>query len=93
MKRNRVKRIKKQAAKVLDFPEDVMMDLPRVTIAGTSRVYIDNHAGLLGYTNEEITVSLPDGTVRIRGAEMEIDDFETDRLIISGKIDSVEYGG
>ena len=93
MKKKKFKRAKLKAAKILEFPEDVMLDLPRVTIAGNTRAYIDNHMGIVGYTREKVEIALPEGVVCFLGEEFSMDEFEVKRIVISGKIHSVNYGG
>ena len=33
----------------MDLPQDVMMDLPRITMIGQIHIYIENHRGLIAF--------------------------------------------
>ncbi|MED4689194.1 sporulation protein YqfC, partial [Peribacillus frigoritolerans] len=50
MARNWGKKVKQLMTKTMDLPQDVMMDLPRITMIGQLHIYIENHRGLLAFT-------------------------------------------
>ena len=49
MARNWSQQLKQLIVKRMDLPEDVMMDLPRITMIGQIHIYIENHRGLIGF--------------------------------------------
>jgi sporulation protein YqfC len=93
MRKYRFKRAKLKAAQALEIPQEVLLDTPSVTINGNVRVYIDNHSGLVEYTPEQILLKTSDGTIKVMGKDMGIDEFEHNRLVISGTIKGVYFGG
>ncbi|MCC8159985.1 MAG: sporulation protein YqfC [Oscillospiraceae bacterium] len=85
------KRISEAAADAWGVPKDVIMNIPRFTISGDREIYIENHKGLLGYTDKEIRVLTGMGTVKICGKNLSIDRIRLEDILISGKFDAVEY--
>ena len=61
-----------------------------VEIAGDKRVLIECHRGILAYNRELIQVSVGYGSLCIRGCGLEIIHMTREKLIISGRIDSVQ---
>jgi sporulation protein YqfC len=51
-------RVRNWMANKMDLPQDVMMDLPRITMIGQIHVYIENHRGLLVFTDKELRLLL-----------------------------------
>ena len=45
------KRISERAADAWGVPKDVIMNIPRLTISGDKEIYIENHKGILEYTD------------------------------------------
>lgn len=63
---------------------------PIVEIAGDRRVLIECHRGVLAYSREEIRVSVGYGSLRVSGCGLEMVHMTREKLIISGRIDSVQ---
>ena len=61
----------------------VIMNIPKLTIAGASEIYIENHKGILSYTDTEIRVSTPMGIVRVFGNGLSIDRIRLEDILIS----------
>lgn len=60
-----------------------------VEIAGTGRVLIENHSGILGYSRNSITVKVRYGCVQVCGCALEIRQISRDQLLICGQIEGV----
>ncbi|MEH7426043.1 sporulation protein YqfC, partial [Priestia megaterium] len=59
--------MKRWMTKTMELPADVLMDLPRITLVGQIHIYIENHKGLLAFSDTEIRVLLKQGQMLIRG--------------------------
>ena len=53
--------------KNMELPQDVMMDLPRITMIGYLHIYIENHRGLITFSDQEIRLLLKQGQLLIKG--------------------------
>ncbi len=85
------KRISETVADLWGVPKDVIMNIPRLTISGDKEIYIENHKGILEYTDREIRISTPMGIVRICGRNLVIDRIRLEDIVISGSFTKVEY--
>jgi sporulation protein YqfC len=75
----------------MDLPEDVMMDLPRVTMIGQIHIYIENHRGLLTFTDREVRLLLKQGQLLIKGEQFVIKMILPEEILLQGKIVEVIY--
>ena len=72
-----------------DLPEMALPGVPLVELAGDRRVLIENHGGVTQYSAERIGVRVSYGTVCIMGCGLELKQMTKERLVIAGRIDSV----
>ena len=69
---------------------DTVPGQPIVEIAGDKRVLIECHQGVLAYSRERIQVRVRYGCVCICGCNLEMLHMTKEKLIICGRIDSVQ---
>ncbi|WP_019242638.1 MULTISPECIES: sporulation protein YqfC [Bacillus] len=74
-----------------DFPKDVMMDLPRITMIGQLHIYIENHRGLIAFTENEIRLQLSKGQLSIQGNAFVIKTILPEEILLEGVITSVSF--
>lgn len=72
-----------------DLWEEPLPGQPIVEVAGTERVLIENHGGVLSYSRECITVKVRFGCIQICGCGLKIRRMSREQLIVGGRIDSV----
>ncbi|GER66940.1 sporulation protein YqfC [Weizmannia acidilactici] len=75
----------------MELPQDVMMDLPRITMIGQIHIYIENHRGLLTFTDKEVRLLLENGQLLIKGQSFVIKTILPEEILLEGKIDEVVY--
>ncbi|REJ27714.1 sporulation protein YqfC [Caldibacillus debilis] len=91
MAKNWGQRLRKWIAKQLDLPEDVMMNLPRLTMVGQIHLYIENHRGLLSFSDSEIRVRLIRGQLLVKGSSLVIKAILPEELLLEGMIEHVIF--
>ncbi|MDF9760523.1 sporulation protein YqfC [Peribacillus simplex] len=91
MARNWGKKVKQLMIKTMDLPQDVMMDLPRITMIGQLHIYIENHRGLLAFTDSEVRLMLKNGQLLIKGNAFVIKTILPEEIMLEGKIDKVYF--
>jgi sporulation protein YqfC len=84
-------RVRSWMAKKMDLPQDVMMDLPRITMIGQIHIYIENHRGLLAFTDKVLRLLLKQGQLLIKGNAFVIKTILPEEILLEGKIDQVIY--
>jgi len=84
-------KLKQALVNTADLPEDVMMDLPRITMIGQLHIYIENHRGLIAFSDTEIRTSLSKGELSIKGENLVIKAILPEEILLEGIIHSVSY--
>lgn len=72
-----------------DLPGEAVPGISLVEVLGDNRVLIECHRGVTEYSCEQIGVKVSFGCLSIRGCGLHIRLMTRERLIISGKIDSL----
>jgi len=68
-----------------------MMDLPRITMIGQLHIYIENHRGLLTFSDKEVRLLLKQGQLLIKGNAFVIKTILPEEIMLEGKIEHVQY--
>lgn len=84
-------KVKQMIANTIDLPKDVMMDLPRITMIGQIHIYIENHRGLVAFSDNEIRLQLSNGQLSIRGEKFVIKTILPEEILLEGEIVSVSF--
>ncbi|QED48683.1 sporulation protein YqfC [Cytobacillus dafuensis] len=83
--------VRKWITKNMELPQDVMMDLPRITMIGQIHIYIENHRGLIAFSDKELRLLLKQGQLLIKGNAFVIKTILPEEILLEGKIDQVTY--
>lgn len=86
-----IKKLAGDVSEFLDLPEDAMLGSARVEITAGKRLLIDNHRGVISYSDETVMVLLPDGKLSVYGGSLCMKTMTERQLLIGGRIDSVEW--
>lgn len=87
------RRLSKLTAKLLDLPQDVVLDLPRFTMIGNRQLYIENHRGVLHFSSDMLKLGLSQGQLEIHGKELVIRTILPEEVFIEGVISDIKYSG
>jgi len=79
------------AAKMLDLPQDVVHDMPRITMIGNMQLYIENHQGVLHFSSDLLRLQLTKGQVEVVGKDLIIRAIQAEEVFIEGTIAGVSY--
>ncbi|TVY09653.1 sporulation protein YqfC [Paenibacillus cremeus] len=85
------RRFNQFTAKLLDLPQDVVMDLPRITMIGNMQLYIENHRGVLHFSNELLRLALGKGKLEVHGQQLVIRAILSEEVFIEGVIHDIKY--
>lgn len=83
--------LRKKATQILDLPQDVTMEMPRVTMIGSVHIYIENHRGVLRFTDNELRLLLTNGQLLVKGSTFVLRIILPEEVLLEGKIDEVRY--
>ena len=81
---------KRRLDKILQIPEEVYTNVPKITITGFSEIILENYKGILEYEEFFASISTHIGTVNINGYNLNLEKMTNDDIKITGKIESIE---
>ena len=76
--------------KIFDIPEDLSLEIPKVTILGFNKMLIENYKSVLEY-QDFFRIKMSTGLININGFELFMNEMTKDDLIITGNIESVDF--
>ena len=89
MKKIKRKKIEK-IEKILEIPQEVYSDVPKITIIGFNEMLIENFRAILEYEEFYIRISTYIGIININGYNLKLENMTNDDIKIKGKIESFE---
>ncbi len=87
----KTKKIRETISDVFDLPKDIIMDISKVTMIGTSQVAIENHKGIIEYSEEQIRVNSGNGIIKVSGSNLNIKTILQEEIVIEGEINGVSF--
>lgn len=85
------RKIRKFTSDVLDLPQDVIFDLPRLTLIGNMQLYIENHRGVADFSDNLLRLKLSVGGIEITGKQLVIRTITAEEIFVEGLIDHVRF--
>jgi sporulation protein YqfC len=90
-----MRRIRKKldhwTARILDIPQDISLDVPRLTMMGNMQLLIENHRGVLHFSEEYLKLALSKGVLEVHGSGLSIRTIMTEEVLIEGVIRELKY--
>ncbi len=84
-----VKKFKKTMTSVLEMPEEIILDVMRLTLVGNGNLVIENHKGICSYAEDKIVFRNNHGDVQIEGKHLVLTQLQSDELHIEGMIEKI----
>ena len=81
---------KRRLDKILEMPEEVYSNTPKLAITGFNEMILENYKGILEYEEFFASISTYIGIVNISGQNLNLEKMTNDDIKITGKIESVE---
>ena len=85
------KNMKTRLNKMLEVPDEVVMQVPKLTILKFEEVLIENYKGILEYQDFFIRIQTHIGIVNINGYQLSLEEMTVDDLVVKGKIESIDF--
>lgn len=83
--------IKDKVTKMLEIPDEVVSDRPKITSVGRKEVFVENYKGIIEFTNEIVRINSNYGIITITGENMKIKEITCDDIVIVGDIGNIDY--
>ncbi|WP_258360267.1 sporulation protein YqfC [Moorella sulfitireducens] len=91
MGKNRSRRLEKAVTEYLELPADAVLDLPRLTLVGNSRLVVENHRGISEYRPDLVRLKLSTGELAIKGTGILLREIRPDAIALEGTIQSLSF--
>lgn len=76
--------------KLLEIPQEVCSDNPKVTINGFEEIIIENYKGILEYEEFLVRINTYLGIININGYNLNLETMTNDDIRVTGKIESID---
>ncbi|XID95376.1 sporulation protein YqfC [Paenibacillaceae bacterium WGS1546] len=84
------RKLRKWTATMLDLPQDVALDLPRVTMIGGLQLTVENHRGILHFSPQSLKLAMDGGELEVSGEDLVIRNIGAEEVFVEGKIAGVQ---
>lgn len=86
MKRKKTNKI----GRILELPQEVYSDIPKITITGFNEIILENYKGILEYEEFFVSIGTYIGIININGYNLNLEKMTNDDIKITGKIEKIE---
>ena len=76
-------------AEALEMPEELALDLPRVTLIGNVSLHIENHRGIINYSAQEVRLRVSEGYLIARGSGFKLRSSSKTDVSLEGEINNL----
>lgn len=76
---------------ILEFPEEILNNEPKITIIGFKKIMVENYKGILEYENFFVRLNTTIGVLNINGFNLSLNEMTDEDLIITGNIESIDF--
>lgn len=84
-------KLKEKVAKILELPQEVISDRPKITSVGRREVFVENYKGIIEFCGEIVRINSNYGIITITGKNMTIREITNENIIVNGDIDNIDY--
>ena len=78
-------------AGLFEIPQDIILDLPRITLLGNRQVLIENHKGIIEYNDALVRIKLSKGELIISGSEFTLGNLQEEQILVEGLVAGIKY--
>lgn len=86
-----IRELPQDLTRALELPEEALLSTAKLTITGGRRALVENHRGVQDYSSDRIVISSGRGKIAINGTGLTIAAMNRRELLITGRIQSVEF--
>ena len=87
----KMRRKARKLDEILEIPVELSTNNPKITVVGFERVLIENYKGILEYQDYFVRLNTYIGIININGFNLNLEEMTADDLLVTGKIDSIDF--
>ena len=76
--------------KLLELPQEVCSNIPKISIIGFDEIIIENFKGILEYEDFFVRINTHIGIININGYNLSLENMTDDDIKVKGKIESLD---
>ncbi|MBO8168827.1 MAG: sporulation protein YqfC [Thermoanaerobacteraceae bacterium] len=76
---------------MLELPKEVILDLPKITLVGTLQLQLENHRGIIEFSEEQVRINTKEGVLVITGEQFFLRNITEQEIVLDGKIKALSY--
>lgn len=84
-------RLGRRLAELLEIPQDIVLDLARLTLVGNLELVCENHRGIIEYGPERVRLALSQGELTVSGRDLVLVSLALEEVVIKGQISKIEF--
>lgn len=84
-------KIREKISNAFELPKDIVLDVSKVVIIGTEQITVENHKGIVEYSEELIRINTGNGIMKLCGKGLTIKTILQEEITISGELTSIEF--
>ncbi|MBQ7518979.1 MAG: YabP/YqfC family sporulation protein [Clostridia bacterium] len=73
------------------MPSEPLTGKPRIILTGNEALLIEQHRGVISYTQDRLIVRLRQGRLNVLGQAMQLQEYGKQDLCVNGEIISLEF--
>lgn len=85
------KKLRERLSGALAIPQDILLDLPRITVSSNRELEIENYKNILCYLDTTIELNCKDIVIKIMGSKLEITTITDESICVSGVFSSISF--
>ncbi len=76
--------------RILEIPQEIYSNVPKITITGFNEMIIENFKGILEYEDYYIRINTSLGIINVNGYELRLENMTNDDIKVTGKIEKFD---
>lgn len=76
--------------RILEMPQEVYSNIPKISVIGFNEMIIENFKGILEYEDYYIRINTEIGIININGYELKLENMTNDNIKVTGKIEKID---
>lgn len=78
-------------AGIFEIPQDIILDLPRITLLGNKQLLVENHKGIIEYDSSLVRIKMSQGELIVTGKSFTLGNLQLEQILIEGTIIELKY--
>ena len=85
-----MKNTKNKIGKILEMPQEVYSNSPKIIITGFEEMIVENFKGILEYEDFFVRINTHIGIINVNGFDLKLENMSDDDIKVTGKIESFD---